>query len=71
MPVPIPAKDAKLSFIIPGWIIIKAPIKPTVTAHHLFIPTFSFNNKEDNIVTIIGATKAKVNAFAKEITEIE
>ncbi len=38
-----------------------------MTAPHLLTPTFSFKNNGDKAVVINGATKAKVNAFAKEI----
>ena len=42
--------------------MIKAPIKPTKTAVQRCTPTFSFNNKEDNNVTMRGETKARANA---------
>ena len=40
---------------------IKDPIKPTITADHLLIPTFSSNIIGDKIVTIKGAIKEKLN----------
>jgi hypothetical protein len=42
-----------------------------VTAVHLLRPTFSPNKIGEKAVTISGAMKAKVNALAKEITDIE
>ena len=54
----------------PGLITNKTPIKPTMTAIHLLGPTFSFNIKKESIVAIIGEMKARVNASAKEITDI-
>ena len=33
------------------------PTKPTITASHLKIPTFSFNKKIEKIVVNIGAAK--------------
>ncbi len=45
-------------------------MKPIITADHLLKPTFSPKKIGEKAVTIIGATKAKVNAFAKEIIEI-
>ena len=61
---------AKLSSIKPGLITIKVPINPNDTAVHLFTPTFSFKKNGDKAVTQIGATKAKVKAFGREISEI-
>ena len=42
---------------IPGSVITKIPTKPTNTANHLNIPTFSFSKKIENIVVKIGAAK--------------
>ena len=42
---------------IPGSVITKIPINPTNTAIHLYIPTFSFSKKIENIVVKIGAAK--------------
>ena len=42
---------------IPGSVITKIPTKPTSTANHLNIPTFSCNKKIENIVVKIGAAK--------------
>ena len=46
-------------------------MKPTITADHLLIPTFSPKKKDDKIVVIKGATKAKVKALAIDIIDIE
>ena len=54
----------------PGLTTNNTPIKPAMTAIHLLGPTLSFNIKNDNIVAIIGPTKASVRASAREITEI-
>ena len=61
---------AKLISTKPGLITTKEPINPTITADHLLKPTFSPKKIGEKVVTIKGAIKAKVNAFAKEITEI-
>ena len=42
---------------IPGSVIIKIPIKPTMTANHLKTPTFSLNKKIEKMVVNIGAAK--------------
>ena len=55
----------------PGLRTINDPIKPVITAAHLLNPTFSSNKIGDRIVTIKGAIKASVRAFAKEIIDIE
>ena len=70
MPVNRAAILAKLISTNPGLITIKEPKKPIITADHLLKPTFSPKKIGENAVTIKGATKAKVKAFAKEITEI-
>ena len=62
---------ARFTSTKPGLITIKDPINPVITAAHLRNPTFSPNKIGDKIVTIKGAIKAKVNAFAKEISDIE
>ena len=62
---------AKLNSIMPGLTTTNMPKKPTITADHLFIPTFSPRKKGDRAVVIKGATNAKVRAFAIEIIEIE
>ena len=41
------------------------PTKPTITASHLKIPTFSFNKKIENIVVKIGAAKVILTTVAK------
>jgi hypothetical protein len=70
MPVPRAAILAKLISTKPGLITTNEPIKPIITADHLLNPTFSAKKIGEKAVTIKGATKAKVNAFANEITEI-
>ena len=50
---------------MPGSVIIKMPIKPTITASHLKIPTFSFNKKIEKIVVNIGAAKEMLTTVAK------
>ena len=69
--MPKAATVAKLNSIKPGLITTKLPINPTITAVHLFIPTFSPNKIGDNAVVTRGATKASVRAFAIDIIEIE
>ena len=64
------ATVAKLNSIKPGLITTKLPINPTITAVHLFIPTFSPNKIGDNAVVTRGATKASVKALAIDITDI-
>ena len=71
MPVPNAAKLAKLISTKPGLITTNEPINPITTADHLLNPTFSPKNIGEKAVTISGATKAKVNALARDITEIE
>ena len=71
MPVPKAEILARLISTKPGLKTIKDPINPTITATHLLIPTFSPKKIGDKIVTINGAIKAKVKAFAKDITDIE
>ncbi len=39
-------------------------IKPTKTASHLYIPTFSFNKNIENIVVNIGAAKVLLTTVA-------
>ena len=43
------------NWLIPGSVITKIPINPTITASHLKIPTFSFNKNIEKIVVNIGA----------------
>ena len=69
--MPKAATLAKLNSIIPGLITIKLPMNPTITAVQRLKPTFSFKKIGDKAVTINGAIKAKVNAFAKDIIDIE
>ena len=45
-------------------------MKPIITADHLLKPTFSPKKTGEKAVTIKGVIKAKVNALAKDITEI-
>ena len=40
-------------------------MKPTITANHLYNPTFSFNKKIENIVINIGAAKEMLTTVAK------
>jgi hypothetical protein len=61
---------AKFSSIKPGLITINVPINPKETAVHLFTPTFSLRKKGDKAVTHMGATKAKVKALGREISDI-
>ena len=70
MPQETAAKVAKFNSINPGLITIKAPKKPTKTADHLLIPTFSLRNIGEKAVQVMGATNAKVKAFGSEIIEI-
>ena len=70
IPVPRAAILAKLISTNPGLITTNEPINPIITADHLLKPTFSPKKIGEKAVTIKGAIKAKVNAFAKEITEI-
>ena len=51
--------------VIPGSVIIKIPIKPTSTASHLYIPTFSLNKKIEKIVVNIGAAKEILTTVAR------
>jgi hypothetical protein len=69
--VPSAAIVAKLKSKNPGLITTKHPRKPTKTADHLLKPTCSLRNFGDKAVVIKGAMKAKVRAFAIEITDIE
>ena len=54
-----------LSSLIPGSVITNIPIKPTITANHLYIPTFSLNKKIENIVVKIGAAKEILTTVAR------
>ena len=49
----------------PGSVIIIIPIKPTSTAIHLNIPTFSLNKKIEKIVVKIGAANDILTTVAK------
>ena len=40
------------------------PTNPTITANHLYIPTFSLNKKIENIVVNIGAAKEILTTVA-------
>ena len=53
------------SEVIPGSVIIKIPIKPIITASHLYNPTFSLNKKIEKIVVNIGAAKEILTTVAK------
>ena len=53
------------NWLIPGSVIIKIPINPTITANHLYIPTFSLNKNIENIVVKIGAAKDILTTVAK------
>ena len=44
--------------------IINIPTNPTITANHLYIPTFSLNKKIENIVVNIGAAKEILTTVA-------
>ena len=70
MPVPRAEILAKFISTNPGLITTSEPINPIITADHLLKPTFSLKKNGEKAVTIKGATKAKVNAFAKDITEM-
>ena len=50
---------------MPGSVIIKIPIKPTITANHLKIPTFSLNKNIEKIVVNIGAANDILTTVAK------
>ena len=50
---------------MPGSVIINIPTKPTITANHLKIPTFSLNKKIEKIVVNIGAAKEILTTVAK------
>ena len=69
--MPKAATVAKLNSKKPGLITTKLPINPTITAVHLFMPTYSPNKIGDSAVVTRGATKASVKALAIDITEIE
>ena len=62
---------ARLNSKYPGLITIVHPTKPIITASHRLNPTFSLRSNGEKTVTINGATKAKVRAFDKDITDIE
>ena len=49
----------------PGSAIIIIPIKPIMTASHLYIPTFSFKKNTEKIVVNIGAAKEILTTVAK------
>ena len=61
---------ARLTSLKPGRITNKTPMKPTTTADQRLKPTSSFNMIAERRVTIIGDTKPKVKASAKDIIEI-
>ena len=50
---------------MPGSVIINIPKKPTTTASHLKIPTFSLNKNIEKIVVNIGAAKEILTTVAK------
>ena len=49
----------------PGSVIIIIPINPTITASHLYNPTFSLRKKIEKIVVKIGAAKEMLTTVAK------
>jgi hypothetical protein len=49
----------------PGSAIIIIPINPTITASHLYNPTFSLRKKIEKIVVKIGAAKEMLTTVAK------
>ncbi len=49
----------------PGSVIIIIPMKPTITASHLYNPTFSLRKKIEKIVVNIGAAKEILTTVAK------
>ena len=49
---------------MPGSVIIRMPMKPTKTATHLKIPTFSLKKKIEKIVVNIGAAKEILTTVA-------
>ena len=53
-------KDVK-----PGSVIITIPTKPTITASHLYNPTFSLKKKIEKIVVNIGAANEMLTTVAK------
>ena len=50
--------------MIPGSVMTKIPINPTITANHLYKPTLSFNKKIEKIVVKIGAAKEMLTTVA-------
>ena len=48
---------------MPGSVIISIPMKPTITANHLKIPTFSFNKKIDNMFLKIDVEGFELNVL--------
>tara|TARA_B100002051_G_C16547316_1_gene540706 strand:- start:471 stop:728 length:258 start_codon:yes stop_codon:yes gene_type:complete len=51
--------------LYPGSEIISIPINPTITASHLYNPTFSLKKKIDIIVVNTGAAKVILTTVAK------
>ena len=49
----------------PGSVIITIPTNPTITASHLYSPTFSFRKKIEKIVVKIGAANDILTTVAK------
>ena len=49
----------------PGSVIITIPTKPTITASHLYNPTFSLKKKIEKIVVNIGAANEILTTVAK------
>jgi len=49
---------------MPGSVIINIPKKPTTTASHLKIPTFSLNKNIERIVVNIGAANDMLTTVA-------
>ena len=49
----------------PGSVIITIPTKPTITASHLYNPTFSLKKNIDIIVVKIGAANEMLTTVAK------
>ena len=49
---------------MPGSVIIRIPMNPTITANHLKIPTFSLNKNIERMVVKIGAAKDTLTTVA-------
>ena len=51
--------------VIPGSVITIIPIKPTTTANHRYIPTFSLRNSIEKIVVKIGVANEILTTVAR------